>query len=64
MKSLACIFVWWPGMDQHIDETANPVQSVNRVNHPLQLLHCVHGSGLYDHGHACTLILLTITHFL
>jgi len=30
MNSLACHFVWWPGMDQSIEET------VNKASQPLQ----------------------------
>ena len=53
MKSLACTFIWWPGMDHQIEETVL-AQNVNRLNQFHLLLHCVHGSGPPSHGHSYT----------
>ena len=52
MKSLARGQVWWPGMDQEIENMVKQCfQTVNKVDHLLPQ-HCyIHGVGRPDPGH-------------
>ena len=53
MKSLARMYVWWPGISADIDAL-----NVSKCNPHLHLHHCIHESGLLDLGQGFILILL------
>ena len=47
MKALARQWVWWPNLDQAIEDV---VKSVNRTDPILHQLHCTPGSGPHTRG--------------
>ncbi len=55
MKALARSFVWWPGIDKDLENSANPARKTNTFQQQLQ---SNHGNSLNDHGHGSILIML------
>ena len=57
MKRLACMFVWWPGLDYGDEQKSRVVMNAKIVD-PIHHWHCLYpGNGQVGHGHVFTLIL-------
>lgn len=50
MKSLAWTYVWWPKMDQELENKVRNALSVRQIKIHLHQHFCIHGSGLLDPG--------------
>ena len=54
MKYLARCFVWWPGMDQSIEEAVSKCTKCQQSQPALPVVRCVHSNGqrtLVTHSH-------------
>ena len=58
MKALACHLVWWPNLDQELEDIVKHCENVSKEEQIHLQLHFIHGSGLHILGLGYTSTLL------
>ena len=58
MKALAQSYIWWPKMDDSIEDVAKRFPSCQQASSSPPKHHFIHGNGLHNHGVGYIWILL------